>query len=110
MLLLRDNGEAWTKLSAEELQKTTEKYMDWRQKSFTVDGHRLDQPGRVVQKKSNGVSVSDGPFSEGREVLGGYYTVEAANFDEAVKLALTNPHIDFGTIEIREVMQRPDAS
>jgi hypothetical protein len=107
MLLLRDNGERFTKLSPEDMQKTTEKYLAWRQKPFTVGGARLDQAGRVIQKKNGSVAVSDGPFSEGREVLGGYYAIEAANFEEAVKIALTNPHVEFGTIEVREVMPRP---
>jgi hypothetical protein len=38
--------------------------------------------------------------------MGGYYTIEAANFDEAVKLAADNPHVNFGTIEIREVIHK----
>jgi hypothetical protein len=89
------------------MQKTGEKYMAWRSKPFVVDGNRLDQPGRVLEKKNGSLGVTDGPFTESREVLGGYYTIEAASFDEAVKLARDNPHVDFGTIEIREVMARP---
>ena len=38
--------------------------------------------------------------------MGGYYTIEAANFEEAVKLSSDNPHVEFGTVEIREVHQR----
>lgn len=109
MLLLRDTGEAWGKLSPEEMQKVGEKYMAWRNKPFTVDGQRLDQPGRVLQKKDGSVSITDGPFAEGREVLGGYYTIEAVDFDEAIKITRDHPHVDFGTIEIREVIARPNA-
>jgi hypothetical protein len=107
MLLLHDTGEDWARLSPEEMQKTAEKYMAWRNKPFVVDGHRLDATGRTLRKQNGNVSVTDGPFSESREVLGGYYTVEAASFDEAIKLAKDNPHVDFGTIEIREVVARP---
>ncbi|HZU08444.1 MAG TPA: YciI family protein [Pseudacidobacterium sp.] len=107
MILLRNDGDPFSRLSPEEAQRTTEKYFAWRQKPFTVGGARLDHQGRVIRKQNGSVSVSDGPFSEGREVLGGYYAIEAANFDEAVKFALTNPHIDFGTIEVREVVPRP---
>jgi hypothetical protein len=54
------------------------------------------------------VNVTEGPFSETTEVFGGYYTIEAASFDEAVKLATDHPHLEFGTVEVREVMvKRP---
>ncbi len=107
LILLRNNGEPFDSLSPEEMQKTQEKYFAWRSKPFAVDGSRLDRAGRVIRKKNGSVSVSDGPFTEGREVLGGYYAIEAADLDEAVKLALTNPHVDFGTIEVRELVARP---
>jgi len=46
----------------------------------------------------------DGPYSETKEILGGFYTIEAANYDEAVKLALTHPHVEYGnTVEVRQV-------
>jgi|HubBroStandDraft_1064217.scaffolds.fasta_scaffold149124_2 hypothetical protein len=104
MLLLRDNREVWGKLGPEQMQKAIEKYFAWRTKPFVVGGAGLtEKTGRVLQKKNGSVGVTEGPFSESREVIGGYYTIEAANFDEAVRLSLDNPHVDFGTIEIREV-------
>jgi hypothetical protein len=107
MLLLRDDRELFGKLGPEEMQKTIEKYYAWRSKPFVVDGAGLmEKTGRVMQKKNGSVSVTAGPYSESREVMGGYYTIEAANFDEAVKLASDNPHVNFGTIEIREVAHR----
>jgi hypothetical protein len=109
MLLLRDDRQVWGKLGPEEMQKAVGKYLAWRNKPFVVDGQRLDeQTGRLMQKKNGSVSVTNGPFMESKEVLGGYYTIEAANFDEAVKLSNDHPHIDFGTIEIREVVVRPN--
>jgi hypothetical protein len=108
MLLLRENGEARTKLSPEEMQRVTEKYMAWRKKPFVVDGQRLDEPGRVMAKKNgSAATVTDGPFSESREVLAGYYTIEASSFDEAIKLLHDHPHVDFGSIEVRQVFARP---
>jgi len=49
--------------------------------------------------------VTDGPFAETREQLGGYYLIEAANLDEAIRIAERVPPAQFGTIEIRPVMQ-----
>jgi len=112
LLLLRDDGAAWAKMSPEEMQRTTERYMEWRNRPFVVGGQRLDMAGRVMAKKDGKISVTDGPFSESREVLGGYFAIEAKDFDEAVALSMDNPHADLGigTIEIREVMPRPDGN
>ena len=108
LLLLRDDGSAWTKMSPEEMQRTTERYMEWRNRPFVVGGQRLEMSGRVMAKKDGKIGVTDGPFSESREVLGGYFAIEAKDFAEAVALTMDNPHVDFGTIEIREVMPRPE--
>ena len=105
MLLLRSQPNRFTSLSPEEMQKVTEKYMEWRTRPFVLDGAGLvDNSGHVVVK--GGASVTEGPFSESREVVAGFYTIEAADWDEAVKLALTNPHVSAGSIEIREVIHR----
>ena len=49
--------------------------------------------------------VTDGPFAETREQLGGYYVVEAKDLDEAIQIAERIPPARFGTIEIRPVME-----
>lgn len=49
--------------------------------------------------------VTDGPFAETREQLGGYYVVEAKDLDEAIAIAERIPPVKYGTIEIRPVME-----
>ncbi len=49
--------------------------------------------------------VTDGPFAETREQLGGYYLIEAADLDEAIRIAERIPPARFGTVEIRPVME-----
>jgi hypothetical protein len=49
--------------------------------------------------------VTDGPFAETREQLGGYYIVDAKDLDEAIRIAEKIPPARFGTIEIRPVME-----
>jgi len=49
--------------------------------------------------------VTDGPFAETREQLGGYYLVDARDLDEAIRIAERIPPARFGTIEIRPVME-----
>ena len=49
--------------------------------------------------------VTDGPFAETREQLGGYYLIEANDLDEAIRIAERIPPARFGTVEIRPVME-----
>jgi hypothetical protein len=51
--------------------------------------------------------VTDGPFAETREQLGGYYVVDAKDLDEAIAIAERIPPARYGTIEIRPVMEIP---
>ena len=51
--------------------------------------------------------VTDGPFAETREQLGGYYLIEAKDLDEAIEIAERVPPVRYGTIEIRPVMAIP---
>jgi hypothetical protein len=105
MLLLYDNPSDWQKLSPEDMQKAVEKYVAWAKKPFTVDSKRLgEDSGRVLRVQGGRTRTTDGPYSETKEVLGGYYTIEAANYDEAVQRTLDHPHLEYGgTIEIRQV-------
>ena len=105
MLLLYSDPARFQKLSPEEMQRALEKYMAWSKKPFNKDGHRLHvDSGRVLRPKSGKPQITDGPYGESKEVLGGYYTIEAANYDEAVRLALGHPHVEYGgTVEVRQV-------
>ena len=105
MLLLYDNPSHWMKLSPEEMQKAIEKYFAWTKKPFTKDSKRLaEDPGRVIRSQGGKPKATDGPYSETKEILGGYYTIEAASYDDAVKLASEHPHLEYGgTVEVRQV-------
>ena len=50
--------------------------------------------------------MTDGPFAETKETLGGYYLVECENIDEAIEIAGRIPSARYGSIEVRPVMQR----
>ena len=105
MLLLYDDPAAWQNVSPEEMGMALEQYRAWRTKPFTKDSQRLaEDVGKVLRSKGGKAVASDGPYSETKEVLGGYYTIEAADYDEAVRLAMDHPHIRYGgTIEVRKV-------
>ena len=57
----------------------------------------------MIRAKDGKPKSTDGPYSETKEVLGGYYMIEAANYDEAVQRTLDHPHLEYGgTIEVRQ--------
>ena len=108
MLLLYETPAASARfktLSPEEMQTALEKYMAWSKKPFTIDSKRLaEDRGRVMRSNHGKPRTTDGPFSETKEVLGGLYLIEAADYDEAVARTSDHPHIEYGgTIEIRKL-------
>lgn len=109
MLLLHDNVDGFAAMSPEQMQKVIEKYVTWgdrlRSSGVMHDGQKLtDEPGRVIRSKGGDVRVTDGPYSETKEVLGGYYTINAGSYDDAIAVARTCPHLEYGgTIEVRQV-------
>src|ERR1700733_8579946 len=105
-LLLLYNDTTWyQKLSPEEMQKATEKYLAWKNKPFVTDSARLQgDPGRVIRAQDGKPRATDGPYSETKEILGGSYTIEAPDYEQAVKHTLDHPHLDYGgTIEVRQI-------
>ena len=105
MLLLYDDPSSRESLSPEQMQSVIAKYMAWADdmRSKGGVGNKLaDDKGKILRSFGGKPRVTDGPYSETKEVVGGYFEIEAANYDEAVKQAMTCPHMEFGgTIEVR---------
>jgi hypothetical protein len=112
MLLLYNDPATWKTMSPEEMQRAMQKFVAWReglrsQKLLVGSAKLRDEPGKVLRRKDQ-VRVTDGPYSETREVLGGYFTIEAANYDAAVEQSRSCPALEYdGTIEVREVEPVP---
>ena len=104
-LFLYDDPTGYAKLSPEEMQKALEKYVAWGQKATSAGylhgSHRLAEDlGKVIR----GAKVTDGPYSETKEILGGYFLITADNYEHAVQRTLDHPHLEYGgTIEVRQV-------
>lgn len=58
----------------------------------------------TVRVRDGRALLSDGPFAETKEVLGGFYVIEAADIHEAVKVAATNPMAKLGSVEVRPMV------
>ena len=103
-LILRDDPRALANISASEMQAVVQRYVKWRDDNskHVKGGQKLaDGQGRVLRRQSGQLAVSDGPFMEAKEVLGGFFVIEAPSFDEAQAIAMTCPHLEAGSIEIR---------
>lgn len=76
---------------------------DLAKKGNLVSGLPLNNEGKVVEKY--GEMVTDGPFAEGNEIVGGYLIVKANNLEQATELSKQCPIFEYnGTTEVREIM------
>lgn len=114
LLVLRDDlaADGWAALSQDEMQAVIERYMQWTARiaeaGKLVGGEKLrDGEGRVARRGAGGLAVVDGPFAEAKEVVGGYFLLEARDYDEVLELIEDCPHLAFGSVEIRAVEPMP---
>ncbi len=63
-----------------------------------------DPPPARIEPRGGKVLVTDGPFAESKETVGGYSVVRVSNRAEAIDLATRYPHAKWGPIEVREIM------
>ena len=111
MLIARDVPQGFADVSPEDMQRIIEKYVAWGNKLEKAGkkraGNKLrDGEGRVLRGNGGKLAITDGPFSETKEVIGGYWLIDAADYDEAIELSRDCPHIEYGaSLEIREVEQ-----
>ena len=105
-LILRDDPQVFESVSPSDMQAVVQRYVKWREDNskHVTGGQKLaDGQGRVMRKRGGALNVSDGPFMEAKEVLGGFFVLEVSGFDKAQEIAGTCPHLDFGSIEIRQM-------
>lgn len=93
--------------SPEEMQTNMDKWMAWVDKlnkeGKYVSGEPLLPGGKLVTGSN---AVTDGPYTEGKEVVGGYFVLNAANLDEAVEECKNYPDFDYGgQVQVRQVMK-----
>ncbi len=109
MLLLHERPTDFAGISPEEIQRVIGEYSDWRTKlqeeGKLAGGLKLkDEGGRELSLSNGRVRVVDGPYTEAKEVFGGYFLIEAADYDEAVEITKGCPHLKYGSrVELREV-------
>lgn len=117
LLLLNNDAEearSWHTLSRDEVRKLREQeiprwnnLMGWMaEQGIEVSGLELENPSkaRVVRVRDGQAVVTDGPFSETKEILGGYFLADCNDLDQAIELAQRVPLVDTGSVEIRPLV------
>ncbi len=104
LLLLR--GGEFEMRSQEEKEKIIGKYYEWTnklmEKGVYQTSQELKREGRVLSKKDG--QVVDGPYTETKEAIGGFFLIEAKNYEEAAEISKACPHLLYeGVVEIREI-------
>ncbi len=107
MYLFRGGDIRRAQESPEEMQVHMQKWGAWMKKlaesGHLVAGLPLHQDGKVVEKA--GDLITDGPFTEGKEIVGGYLIVKANNLEHAVELSKECPIFEHeGSTEVREIL------
>jgi hypothetical protein len=106
-MLLFSSNEWYKQLSHDEIQKVITQTKAWFEglhgDGKVKGGQALARRGAIVSG-GNGRLVSDGPFAESKEAIGGYLLLDVETLEEAIAIARTNPALAYGTsIEIRPV-------
>jgi hypothetical protein len=114
ILLIHGSEEAWERLSDAERTAQYERYgklqREMEEHGHYVGGDELAPAAsaQLVRVRSEATSVTDGPFAETKEQLGGYFVVEC-DLETALRYAAEIPAAEGGTIEVRPIVEGPSA-
>lgn len=108
LILPRESGDTFSGLSPEEMQAIIQRYLDWSARMAEAGametGEKLeDGTGRVLRAKGDGIAATDGPYTEVKEIVGGFWILKADDFDAVQALLEEHPHLEYGSLEIRRI-------
>ncbi len=111
MLLIYGNEDCWTEDERKECMLESMKISNELQqqgKLISSDPLYSITTATSVRVREDNRQITDGPFAETSEQLGGYYLIDVENLDEAIAIASRLPPAKLGTIEIRPVFPKPE--
>ena len=109
LFLFRGGDGATLQQSPEKWQAHMQKWMQWmgslQEKGQLIGAQPLGKNGKQIT--GNKKTITDGPFMEGKEMVGGYLMCRADNYDEAIEIAKDCPILEFddGKVEVREIQE-----
>lgn len=109
-LLLYDNPANWENVSEQEMQALYADYMAVSNAKETYGGAELHPPqsAKTLRQPNGELLVTDGPFTETKEIISGIYLVDADSEERAIELAAQIPTLSKmgGVIEVRRIVER----
>ncbi len=110
LLMIHGDTEAEAAMTAEERRAIVEEHFAYsamlRERGAYVHGEALDDPSTtVVVRPGDEPLVTDGPFAETKEAVGGFYVVDCASRDEAIELAARVPRSPNVAVEVLKVVE-----
>ena len=109
MLLCYDDDRAWAAAGEAALEQAMREAVELCHELHAKGQYLTAAPLHAVETatsvrvRDGRRLVTDGPFAETREVLGGYYLIDARDLDEAIAIAARHPGARVGTVEVRQV-------
>jgi hypothetical protein len=109
--LIHGDEQGWESLGEQERQAIYQRYMEFSERGEVVGGAELQatDAATTVRVRDGDRLVTDGPYAEVKEALGGFYILECNSIDEACKLAAEIPAAETGAIEVRPVYVREES-
>ncbi|HZB35436.1 MAG TPA: YciI family protein [Gaiellaceae bacterium] len=111
LALIHEDKNGWESLSDDERQAVYQRYMDFSERSEVIGGAEL-QPtdaATTVRVRDGDRLVTDGPYAEVKEALGGFFLLECDSIDDACRLAAEIPAAEHGAVEVRPVYVREES-
>lgn len=108
MFLFHGGMSSSDQLSPEAMQQNMGKWMAWIEQLSKAGKYVAGEPLMPGGKSIGGKDrvITDGPFAEGKEVVGGFFIVNAENYEEALAIAQDYPDFELdGKVQIRQVMK-----
>lgn len=107
MITIRGTDEGWATAGEKLWNAHAEVIKEIRRTGELVETHELDATdAKVLRKDHFGLSVTDGPYMEGKELAGGYYLVDVTGPDRALEIATKLMEGEPGPIEVRAIVTR----
>ena len=115
-MLIYSDQEPWFELSEEEAAKRSEESLPKWYAFFEelgkadpdMSGKELDdiRTAKTVRVRDGEVLITDGPFAETKEQIGGLFVTDLPDLDEAIRIASLVPTAEYGSMEIRPIVER----
>ena len=106
MLIIYGNTEAWDAMTDDDIRERDEAhgavFRELAESGELIDGAELSQDNARVVRRGG---VVDGPFTEGRELVGGYYIIDVVDTDRAVDIANRLMEVDSSVVDVRRFVE-----